>query len=139
MATVDVCADNDNSVSTSHDQPENDTVDEGTETAGEDITLSTSHYQSENDTGSKSTGTTEDGAPKFTVEQEQLFQKRYDEGYNLTIDPDYVCWLRFHHPESCLPCDSSESYIPTEENLSLSALYSDVTLLEELPIATQGW
>ena len=139
VATVDVCADNDNSVSTSYDQPENDTGDEGTETAGEDITLSTSHYQSENDTGSKSTGTTEDGPPKFTVEQEQLFQKRYDEGYNLTIDPDYVCWLRFHHPESCLPCDSSESYIPTEENLSLSALYSDVTLLEELPIATQGW
>ena len=78
----------------------------------------------------------------FTVEQELLFQKRYDEGYNLAIDPDYVCWLRFHHPESCLSCKSSnlsESHIiPAEDDVPMSVLFYDVIPLEELPIATQG-
>ena len=99
-----------------------------------------SYNQSENDTSSKGTGT-KNGPPKFTVEQELLFQKRYDEGYNLAIDSDYVCWLRFHHPESCLLCESfdlPESHIPAEDDVSLSILFYDVTPLEELPIATQG-
>ena len=125
-----------NCVGTSH------TGSEGIETT-DDNSVSTSYNQSENDTSSKGTPT-ENGLPKFTVdhEQELLFQKRYDERYNLAIDPDYVCWLRFHHPESCLPCESSdllsESHIPAEDDVSLSVLFYDVTPLEELPIPTPG-
>ena len=90
-----------------------------------------------NDTSSKSTKATEDDPPEFTTEQQQLFQRRYEEGYNLTIDPEYVKWLKFHHPESCLPCDSSEVNMPNEEDLSLSAVFSDVAPLEPLPIEMQ--
>ena len=36
---------------------------------------------------------------KFSVEQEELFQKHFDEGYNLYIDPNYVEWLAVNHPE----------------------------------------
>ena len=37
----------------------------------------------------------------FTTEQEQLYKCRYEEGYNIFIDVDYVRWLKLHHPESC--------------------------------------
>ena len=42
--------------------------------------------------------------PKFSIEQEESFQKRFDEGYNLYIDPNYVEWLAVNHPEA-LPDD----------------------------------
>jgi len=38
----------------------------------------------------------------FSAEQEGHFQRRYDEGYNLLIDRDYVRWLKVNHPESQL-------------------------------------
>ena len=36
----------------------------------------------------------------FNAEQQQLYKKRFDEGYNLYIHPDYIHWLRMYHPES---------------------------------------
>ena len=66
MATVDIGADSDG---TSHDQPENDTSSKGAEAVEDDNT----HNQLENDISSKRNGT-ENGPPKFTVEQEQLFK-----------------------------------------------------------------
>ena len=44
----------------------------------------------------------------FSVEQEELFQKRFNEGYNLYIDPNYVEWLAINHPEA-LPYDRPTS------------------------------
>ena len=62
--------------------------------------------------GKGKTKTTESRVPEFTVEQEQLFQKRYDEGYNLTVDPEYLRWLKLYHPESHLLSDS----LSTDDN-----------------------
>ena len=36
----------------------------------------------------------------FTDEQEELYQHRYEEGYNLYTDICYVNWLEIHHPEA---------------------------------------
>ena len=35
----------------------------------------------------------------FSTEQIQLFTRRFDEGYNLSIDPAYNRWLKKNHPE----------------------------------------
>ena len=35
----------------------------------------------------------------FDTEQEELFQRRFDEGYNLRTDPDYNRWLEINYPE----------------------------------------
>ena len=34
----------------------------------------------------------------FDTEQEELFQRCFDEGYNLRTDPDYNRWLEINHP-----------------------------------------
>ena len=72
------------------------------------------------DSGGRSTTVTTGSKPaEFTDKQEQLYQKRYDEGDNLTVDSEYLQWVKFHHPGSSLLCDClSES---NEEELSLSA------------------
>ena len=36
----------------------------------------------------------------FSEFEEELFQTRYENGYDLFIDPNYVSWLQLHHPES---------------------------------------
>ena len=55
----------------------------------------------------------------FSVEQQQLYKKRFDEGYNLYIDPDYVRWLRMYHPESYpSSCSESESVVALFSNIS---------------------
>ena len=69
--------------------------------------------------------------PGFTDEQEQLYQKRYDEGYNLTVDSEYLQWLKSHHPDSSLISDCL-----SEGEMALSEYFSDVTPLE--PIEMQG-
>jgi len=48
----------------------------------------------------------------FSAEQEEYFQWRYAEGYNLLIDPDYVEWLKLNHPESDLLANSSVTVYP---------------------------
>ena len=58
----------------------------------------------------------------FTVEQEQLFKHRFEEGYNIFIDADYVRWLKLHHPESC-PNDGSDCEL---NNDSVISCFSDI-------------
>ena len=41
---------------------------------------------------------------EFTAEQLRCFEIRYEEGFNVCTDSDYVKWLELHHPES-LPKD----------------------------------
>ena len=53
----------------------------------------------------------------FTAEQQQLFKHRLEEGYNIFIDPDYVRWLRLHHPESC-PADGSDCALNNDSVIS---------------------
>ncbi len=59
---------------------------------------------SNNDNGDGNTYTNGDNS--FTAEQEELFKKRYEEGYDLFIDPDYVRWIKLHYPDFHLPTDS---------------------------------
>ena len=48
----------------------------------------------------------------FSAEQEEHFQRRYAEGYNLLIDPDYVECMKLNHPESDLLVNSSVAVCP---------------------------
>ena len=50
----------------------------------------------------------------FTEFEEELFQTRYENGYDLFIDPNYISWLQLHHPES-LPEVSAPSNDETME------------------------
>ena len=38
----------------------------------------------------------------FTVAENELFEKRYTEGYDLTTDLRYNEWLRAHHPDATI-------------------------------------
>ena len=38
-------------------------------------------------------------AQSFTQEEKENFQRRYDEGYDLSNDPKYFSWLHIHHPD----------------------------------------
>ena len=75
------------------------------DTDSHDSVSSNPSAESDNN-GSRCRGTTGSKPAEFTDEQEQLYQKRYDEGYNLTVDSEYLRWLKFHHAESSLLCDS---------------------------------
>ena len=37
-----------------------------------------------------------------------LFQRRYDEGYDLYIDADYIRWMRANHPEVDIPVSAEQ-------------------------------
>ena len=52
------------------------------------------NYQEINDCGDRELA--------ISAEQQQLFQRRLEEGYNLP-DAEYMRWLRIHHPESLPP------------------------------------
>ena len=36
---------------------------------------------------------------QFTVEEETLFERRYENGFDLTTDSRYIDWLQLHYPE----------------------------------------
>ena len=38
--------------------------------------------------------------PSFTDEEICLYQRRYEEGYDLSIDSRYNCWLKMYHPSN---------------------------------------
>ena len=64
--------------------------------------------------------------PFFSEEQIHLFQTRFENGYNLFIDKDYVAWVNIHHPEF-LPSTSGDTYIST---------ISDEVVVEQACIST---
>ena len=39
------------------------------------------------------------GSPLFSSEHVALYEKRYEEKYNLLDDPGYVAWLKIYHPD----------------------------------------
>jgi hypothetical protein len=76
-------------------------------------------------------------SPIFSVEQEELFSKRFKEGYDIA-NPDYVAWLRINHPEIALSigsistttCDSSQPPISNQiKSNSVSDVLSEVLVL----------
>ena len=76
-----------------------------------------------------SSGTTfEDSTISFTEDQITLFERRYDNGYNLYHDKVYVAWLQQEHPE-CLPKDPD--ICPVIENTNIDYIsQSDNSLAE---------
>ena len=66
---------------------------------------------------------------KFSQEQIDLFEKRYEEGYNI-FDTDYNEWLQLTHPDSVSPtCKSDTDSLKTQ--VSTSSSLSDVLVLPE--------
>ena len=60
----------------------------------------------------------------FTPKQLELFQQRFEEGYNIFHDKDYVCWLKHYHPEAVTNHSESDSYSP---DVSSSEKSSSIT------------
>ena len=56
---------------------------------------------------------------QFTPEQEELFNRRYEENYDIP-DPIYLEWLKINHPEShpeTPVCPSEQRFTPEQEEL----------------------
>ena len=68
----------------------------------------------------------------FTAEQELLFKRRFEEGYDIFVDTDYVRWLKLHHPEYC-PTDGFDCGL---SNDSIMNYFSDI--ITASPVATFG-
>lgn len=60
----------------------------------------------------------------FTSEKEDLFQHRFEEGYDL-LDPEYLSWLRLNHPDA----------VPSDES-SVSDFFSDIPALSPIDVPT---
>jgi len=56
----------------------------------------------------------EEGIRDFTVEEESLFLRRFENGYNLH-DPKYISWLKINHAEATVQPNFSfcRSYLKT--------------------------
>lgn len=70
----------------------------------------------------------------FTAEQEQLFNKRFEEGYDLK-DPNYIAWLKINHADRCLSVDR-DRHLSVSSTAGLSgSLSSDLSDVLVLPSA----
>ena len=71
----------------------------------------------------------------FSVEQQQCFQTRYKESYDIP-DPEYLQWLAIHHPES-VSADQHGQVPPTDPSKmeSLTDLFSLVDPLHPLTVS----
>ena len=71
----------------------------------------------------------------FTTEQERLYERRFQEGYDVK-DPSYEAWVRINHPgdansECCnsFSVQSQETLSSPKTSESSSAVLSDVLVL----------
>jgi len=60
----------------------------------------------------------------FTAEQEEHFQRRSEEGFNLLTDPDYLEWLRINHSESELLTDYTPAVFLGHDEEDVSTVQS---------------
>ena len=67
---------------------------------------------------------------QFTYDQISLFQRRYEEGFDIFEDEDYVTWLRLNHPEA-VPSDHSSLRAPT----SVLDEFSDISPLDKIQLS----
>ena len=77
---------------------------------------------------------------EFNEDQGALFLKRYEEGYDIFDDADYVRWLEINHPE-VLPTHSSVSLLNDDDDnggLSVVAHLSSISPQIPLPTADSG-
>ena len=59
-----------------------------------------------------------DASSIFTEEQTKLFEKRFEEGYDLQHE-EYSAWVRIYHPEKASPSPSVVSSGSTKSNLDV--------------------
>ena len=62
----------------------------------------------------------------FTEEQEKLFNKRFEEGYDL-YDPLFVTWLKIRHPHRCVSVSSDTFSEGTTTTCSTSVTSSTIS------------
>ena len=58
----------------------------------------------------------------FTSEQEALYAKRFQEGYDVDTDPSYSVWLRVNHPEHMKMSGTPSSQQSLEDMVSVSQI-----------------
>ena len=77
--------------------------------------------------------------PSFSPEQQQRFQTRYEEGFDIPGDLDYVCWLQLNHPDSPLVHGQVEAEEPDTivvSDTSLAQHFSGVAPLTAVSVDT---
>ena len=78
--------------------------------------------------------TVTEGDKRFTHEQLERFQRAYDEGCDVYINPTYVQWLELYHPES-LPADRYSLIPAAEESHQMSVAEHFHSVTPEVPLA----
>ena len=96
------------------------------ETSEQEMSISDEVEEIEGDTAPSLDSSLEDVQPvttsTFAQDELQLFERRFDNGYNLFTDKKYVAWLEKYHPGSVdIPSvmDAFTSVVPLEESSSL--------------------
>ena len=72
----------------------------------------------------------------FSSEQVALYEKRYEEKYDLLDDPGYVAWLKIYHPDKKISPSPSSS-ISSGQISSKDVLSKLLVLPEPKPITTR--
>jgi len=64
--------------------------------------------------------------PLFSEEQEALFARRFEEGYDVYIDIDYIRWIKLNHPElsiSSLIETSTAATVVVDDHMNINFPY----------------
>ena len=77
---------------------------------------------------------TSESGDQFTADQMTRFQGRFDEGYDILTDPEYVQWLQIHHPDA-LPADYNDFVTSVAEQFSSVTALNPCGFITE-PLAT---
>ena len=73
------------------------------------------------------------GSPLFSPEQKAMYQRRYEERYDIS-DPSYIAWLKIYHPEAEVSGTSSidtSSLSSGKQGSNSSNILSEVLVLPE--------
>ncbi len=64
---------------------------------------------------------------EFNSQQEALFRRRFEVGYNLNTDPKYNCWLEINHPELEQHSDHSSNQETIQSVIDPSQPVAEIT------------
>lgn len=73
----------------------------------------------------KTETTSTPGSPLFSPEQEALYQRRYEEHYDIQ-DPSYITWLKINHPKDVTSPIETSSSLSSGKRDSIKSSSSDV-------------
>ena len=76
------------------------------------------------------------GSPLFSSEHVALYEKRYEEKYDLLDDPGYVAWLKIYHPDQKISPSPSSSILSGQKS-SKDVLSKILVLPEPKPTTTR--